>query len=144
MPRHKIITAGYLLLERDGKYLLLRRYNTGYRDGEYSLIAGHGDPGESLRQCVMREVFEEAGIEVLADHVELVHVLSHMGEDGEDRVDFFWRCTVWSGEVVNKEPEKCDDLAWFPKNALPKNLVPELKVALEGMAKNQRYSEYGY
>ncbi len=123
---------------------MLRRCNTGYHDGEYSLIAGHGDAEESLRQCVIREALEEAGLLVRAEDLRLVHVLSRVGEDGEDRVNFFWYCTCWSGEIENKEPQKCDDLSWFSKDALPKNLVPELALALENIAHNEPYSEFGY
>jgi hypothetical protein len=39
--RFKLRAAAYLLLIKDGKVLLLRRSNTGWRDGEYTLPAGH-------------------------------------------------------------------------------------------------------
>jgi 8-oxo-dGTP diphosphatase len=42
------IPASYLFLERDNRILLLRRSNTGYEDGNYSLIAGHVEANESF------------------------------------------------------------------------------------------------
>ncbi|OGG60838.1 hypothetical protein A2765_01885 [Candidatus Kaiserbacteria bacterium RIFCSPHIGHO2_01_FULL_56_24] len=35
--------AVHLFLIRDGKTLLLRRFQTGWMDGNYSVIAGHID-----------------------------------------------------------------------------------------------------
>ncbi|MFH0856765.1 MAG: NUDIX hydrolase, partial [bacterium] len=45
--RFKVIPAVYLFLEEDGKILLLRRFNTGYEDGNYAFVSGHLDGGES-------------------------------------------------------------------------------------------------
>ena len=140
--RNKFIGASYLYLERDGKILLLRRFNTGYSDGNYSLAAGHIDQGESPRSCMLREATEEIGITVLSEDLELVHVMSRFVDDGGERLNFFWKCSKWTGEVTNVEPHKCDDLSWFSINDLPDNLVPELKIALASIKKNESYSEF--
>ena len=143
MQRHKVVPASYLLLENDNKYLMLRRFNTGYRDGEYSLVSGHGDEGESPRQTIIREAREEAGITVSIDNLELVHIVSRKAKDFE-RIDFFWHCLKWEGQVANIEPHKCDDLSWFSRGNLPENLVPELQAALAGIAVGDLYSELNW
>ncbi len=38
----------HLLFFRDDKILLIRRFKTGFRDGEYSVPAGHLDGGETV------------------------------------------------------------------------------------------------
>ncbi|HBC75063.1 MAG TPA: NAD(+) diphosphatase [Candidatus Wallbacteria bacterium] len=43
---------------------ILLAHNKKFADGVYSLIAGFVDPGESLEECVAREVMEETGIAV--------------------------------------------------------------------------------
>ena len=48
---------------RKGEQLLLARASR-FPDGLYSVIAGFVEPGESLEECLQREVREEIGIEV--------------------------------------------------------------------------------
>lgn len=50
----------------DDEDRLLLASNTAWNERVYSLIAGFVDPGESLEQAVVREVYEEAGL-VVAD-----------------------------------------------------------------------------
>ena len=51
--RHAGIPVGvHVLLERDGRVLLMRRAGTGFFDGLYSLPGGHVEEGESLRPTV--------------------------------------------------------------------------------------------
>lgn len=52
-----------IVLVRRGTELLLIR-NAAWNVGRFSLVAGFIDFGESLEECVQREVREEAGIEV--------------------------------------------------------------------------------
>lgn len=40
----------------------------------FSLVAGHVDAGESFREAMVREAYEEAGIVVAIDDVRIVHV----------------------------------------------------------------------
>lgn len=138
--RHKIIPAVFLILEKNGKVLMLRRKNTGHQDGNYSLPAGHLNGGESLIEGLIRETKEEIGVKVERKNLELANVISHLGDDDE-RVDFFFKAKKWSGIPKNKEPEKCDDLKWFEKNKLPQNIAPYVKIALEN---KQFYGEYGW
>lgn len=117
-----------MLLERDGRVLLMRRAGTGFFDGLYSLPGGHVEPGESLRQTACRELREEVGLSVEPEalkHLGAVHRLSDT-----NRVDFFLRALAWEGEPAICEPDKCDALAWFARDALPPNTVPYVREAL--------------
>ena len=79
--RFKLIPAVYLLLRDKDRVLLLRRANTGYQDGTYSLIAGHLDGDELGTGGVIREAKEEAGITVLAKNLKLVHTAHRLGRN---------------------------------------------------------------
>ncbi|KND49009.1 MAG: pyrophosphohydrolase [Parcubacteria bacterium C7867-005] len=140
--RHKIISASYLLLFQDEKVLLLRRFNTGYEDGNYSVPAGHVDKGESVLDCLVREAKEEIDVLIDKKDVGLVHVMHRNGTDHNDEhLDFFFTCSKWDGELKNMEPEKCDDLSWFNLQNLPQNTIPYILRALEDVRDKKLYSE---
>ncbi len=146
MPkRHTIIPASYLILKKGNNILLARRYNTGFEDGKYSMIAGHVDQGETFTEGMIREAHEEAGITLSPSDVRLVHMMhrkSHI--DAEERIDAYFLASTWSGNLENKEPHKCDDFSWFDMNELPENTIPYIKAALEHVKQNTAYSEYGW
>lgn len=142
--RFKLIPAVYLVLRRDNKVLLLRRANTGYQDGRYSLVAGHLDGDELATVGMAREAKEEAGVIVDPKDLQLVHVAHRLsrGEVGQERVDLFFEAGRWQGEPTNAEPEKCDDLSWFPIDDLPAAMVPLVRLVLTDIAQGKSYSEY--
>jgi len=111
--RIKLIPTVYLILVKDNKTLLLRRYNTGFEDGKYSLIAGHLDhEDETLRQAVVREAKEEAGIEIDLADLELAHVMHRKQQEptSERRINLFFTVKKWKGDPKIMESNKCDDL----------------------------------
>jgi len=61
-------------------------------------------------------------------------------ETGE-RVDLFFTAEKWSGEIVNAEPHKCDDIRWFPLNSLPENMMHHAKSAVDKSLDSIPYSE---
>lgn len=141
--RFRPYAAVYLLLIKDGQVLLLRRFNTGYQDGNYSLIAGHLDGGETTKQCIIREAREEAGVMVNPKDLEVVHVMHRFAPDRE-YFDIYLRAEKWTGDITNKEPDKCDELKWYNMDDLPDNILPEVKLALENINKNVHYGEFGW
>lgn len=140
--RFKMIASGYLILIRGQKILLGRRQNTGYEDGKYGLPAEHIEEHETITQGTAREIQEEIGIKVSPSDLVLSHVMHRKGDD--ERMDFFFTARRWRGEIKNAEPGKCDDLRWFPFNALPKNTIPYIRAAIKNCIKKQFYSEFGW
>jgi 8-oxo-dGTP diphosphatase len=49
-----------------------------------------------------------------------------------------------AGRKKNMEPDKCDDLSWFPINKLPKNTIPFIREATSNVNQKIFYSEFGY
>ncbi len=140
--RYSIVCASYLLLMQDKKVLLLRRFNTGYQDGNYSVPAGHVDEGESVADALMREAKEEIGVNIKKQDINLVHVMHRKSTDQNDeRLDFFFMCRKYEEEIRNIEPEKCDDLNWFDIDALPTNIIPYIRKAIENAVNQKVYSE---
>ena len=140
--RIKLIPASHLILIRDTKILLLRRFNTGYQDGKYSVVAGHLDGNETFIQAMVREAKEEAGIDVSEKQLRMVHVTHRKSE--EERIDFFFEATKWESEPKIMETNKCDDLSWFPIIQLPQNMIPYVKAGIENYRNKISFSEFGW
>jgi len=138
--RFKLIASVYLVLMKDNKILLSRRYKTGYFDGSYSFPAGHLDEAETLKQGMVRETKEEIGIAVKPEDLRLVHVMNR-NIPKDERLDFFFTAEKWEGEPKNMELDKCDDLSWFELNNLPKNIIPYIRQAIDSILNNNIYSE---
>jgi 8-oxo-dGTP pyrophosphatase MutT (NUDIX family) len=142
--RFKLIPAVYLLLRRENEVLLLRRANTGYQDGKYSVIAGHLNGDELATSAMVREAMEEAGIKVNPKDLILSHTCHRLtrNEVGQERIDLFFESTKWKGTITNAEPNKCDDLSWFPIDNLPAEMLPLVKNVINNIRKDINFSEY--
>lgn len=141
--RFKLIPTSHLILVKDNKILLLRRFNTGYEDGNYSVVAGHLDGNETFMQAMVRETKEEADINLKSEDLQVVHVM-HRREPTHERVDFFIKANNWKGEPKIMEPNKCDELRWFELDNLPNNIIPYVKQAIDCFKNKIPYSEQGW
>jgi 8-oxo-dGTP diphosphatase len=136
--------AVYLMLVRDGMVLLLRRYQTGWEDGKYSMIAGHVENDESVLDAIIREAREEAGIGVAKNALRLVHVMHRRLSSPPDFLDMFFTADHWQGEPKNLEQDKCDDLRWFPLDALPDDTLSYIRSAIAHHFDGGACSEWGW
>ena len=142
MSRTAFPVTVHLLFIREDQILLARRFNTGYRDGEYSVPAGHLDGNETVIAAGMREAKEEVGVNIEASAMSFSSVMHRI--EGDERVDFFVRVHEWQGEIVNAEPDKCDDLRWVDFNNLPENTIPYVRRAISNHANNVPFDEFGW
>jgi ADP-ribose pyrophosphatase YjhB (NUDIX family) len=146
--RFKLLSAVHLLLVRNGEVLLLRRYNTGYEDGNYSVPAGHLDGNEPVSTAMAREAREEVGLIIDPAALEVVHVMHRQASNAADptneRVDFYLTVRNWTGEPRIMEPDKCDELSWHPLERLPLNTIPYIRAAFDSFLSGEYYSEYGW
>lgn len=142
--RFTLRAAVYLVLIRDGKTLLTRRFSTGWMDGKYSLIAGHLDGGEKISDAMIREAYEEAGIKIAKGDLRPLKVLHRFSSNDQEYMDFFFMAEKWEGEPGIKETDKCDDMSWFPINDLPENTLPHVKDVIENYKDGVAFVESGW
>ncbi|GHO43555.1 NUDIX hydrolase [Ktedonospora formicarum] len=140
--RYTMPIAVHLLLLRDNEILLLRRNNTGYEDGNYSVIAGHVEKGEEVMQAMAREAYEEANIDITRENLKVVGIMHRKTKS--ERIDFFLTAREWQGELRNKEPHKCDELAWYPLQNLPENTIPYVRQAIENFQAGKWFDSFGW
>lgn len=140
--RRRVVLSVYLILRQEESVLLYLRQNTGFEDGKYGLVSGHVEANESAKQAMVREASEEAGIHLLESDLKFAHVI-HRTSD-RDNVDIFFECDQWTGSIENREPDKCAELAFYPLDDCPENLIPYIRNVLKAVKTETAYSESGW
>jgi 8-oxo-dGTP diphosphatase len=139
-------SAVYILLTRAARVLLILRQNTGYMDGMWDFPAGHVEPGESAVQAAIREAREEVGVGLTPDQLVFEHVMHRLHESvAMTYYGVYFSANDWSGEPTRMEPDKCAEVRWFERDALPANMVPFSRDVLAiHMPAGARYAEWGW
>ena len=102
------------------------------------------EEGEHLSDSLVRESQEEVCLNIQSEDAELAHVMHRLDDPvsgGSERLNFFFRVCRYEGEPKNGEPHKCDELAWFPLDALPENTIPYIRAALGYIRSGGTFSE---
>ncbi|MFD9602854.1 NUDIX domain-containing protein [Streptomyces sp. NPDC059970] len=142
----KNVIGAHLFLERDGRTLLGRRHpDVEFAGGAWHALAGHVE-WESVRACLIREAYEEAGITVEPADLTLVHTVHLLDdrENAEPRIQLFFRASRWSGEPEIREPDRCTAWQWWPLDGLPDPMVGYTRAAIEGILAGTAYTELGW
>ena len=121
--RNKLPISVQLLLEKEDKILLMKRKNTGYEDGKYSLPGGHVESNEEIRKALIREAKEEIGVKIDLQDIELYKVLNRKVSKEQDYIDFIFKANHWTGSITNEEKEKCEEIKWVDINKIPENTL---------------------
>lgn len=100
-----------VLVSRGAELLLIR--NAAWSPGRFSLVAGFVDFGESLEECVQREVREEAGIEV----TNIRYVGSQCWPFPSQQMIGF--LADYAGGDVKPDGVEVVEAGWFREDALP-------------------------
>jgi ADP-ribose pyrophosphatase YjhB (NUDIX family) len=141
--RFKLKVAVHGILQKpSGEVFMIRRFNTDYGDGKFSVPAGHLDGEETVTQGAIREIKEEAGVEVIPADMEMVHVMHRA--DSDERIDFFFLVKNWQGEPRLAEPDKADQVLWVFPQQLPENTVGYISYFFEQFIKGEKFSEFGW
>ena len=106
--------AAAVLIEKDGRVLLVRRLNEPFR-GLWTLPAGFINGGEDPAEAAARECLEDTGLSVRVTSV--LDIIS--GKEHPRGADFtiIYRAAVIGGEL--KPDDDADAAEWFPRENLP-------------------------
>ena len=118
-----------VFIKKDGKYLLGKRMGS-HGAGEYSLPGGHLEHMETLEDCAANEVFEETGLQISNPRV-LTAIEAMFPEEDLHYVTVFVVADYHSGELENREPEKCEGWDWYTPEEFPVPLFGGIKKARE-------------
>src|SRR5581483_4958881 len=98
------VAAG--LIARNGRYLITRRRAGVHLEGVWEFPGGKREPGESLEDCLRRELHEELGIEI-TEPVPY-RVVRHEYPDKNVELYFFF-CAIKEGEA---QALGCEEFRW--------------------------------
>ena len=138
MAKTKILLKARLIVENQGKILLLKQ--TTKNGGKFTLVGGTVEDYEFARKALIRESFEESGIVLKTNDLQLVHTL-HKKKDAITRIVLYFKATHWTGKIQSQEPHKFKEVVWYPIDELPKDMSATVRHALKHYRRGSRYSE---
>ncbi|MEU3712631.1 NUDIX domain-containing protein [Streptomyces catenulae] len=118
--------------ETDRVVLLQRGENAKFAQGMWDLPVGKSEPGEAITETAVRELYEETGLVVEPELLEVAHVI-HCARGVEAPNGFLTVVFVahhWSGEPENREPDKHAQVRWVETGRVPDNFVGTTASAL--------------
>lgn len=103
------VAAAVLLRAEGREYLLAQRPPGKVYAGYWEFPGGKVEPGESVREALIRELQEELGITVTACSPWLTRQFTY--PHATVRLNF-WRVTAWQGEIGITAPLEHSAVAW--------------------------------
>jgi NAD+ diphosphatase len=108
----RVAPAVMALVKRNDEILLAR--SPHFPPGMYSALAGFVEPGESLEQCVAREVAEEVGVKVVSPR----YFASQSWPFPHSLMVAF--VCDWAGGEIRRQESEIEEAKWFKVLQLPK------------------------
>ncbi|QKG19836.1 NUDIX domain-containing protein [Actinomadura verrucosospora] len=142
------IAPHVLLRRRDGRVLMLRRFQTGYADGLLCPPAGRIEPGEDVLAAAIREAGEEAGVRLRREDARFVHVMHRTSPTlpGPCHAvsDYWFRFDRWEGEPRAAEPDKASEALWIDPARPPDDVIDHCALALAAIMRDEPFSVHGW
>ena len=102
----KIVEVAAGLVHREGRYLIARRKPGVHLAGFWEFPGGKREPGETLEECLQRELLEELSIRI--DVPIPFQIIRH--EYAEKTVELhFFRCSIETGHATAID---CAEIRW--------------------------------
>jgi NAD+ diphosphatase len=116
------ISPAIIVAVTKGEEILLAHSNR-FPKGRYSVIAGFVEPGETLEECVRRELAEEVGVEVTD-----IRYFGNQPWPFPDSLMVAFTATAVSSEITIDNKEILD-AGWYSPHNLPPNLPGQESIA---------------
>lgn len=107
------------VIEKEGKVLIAQRAKKDFLQGKWEFPGGKCEDGETLQECLKRELFEELGIQAKVGEYLLTSTFYHNAIEWDMCV---FRVPSFEGELVLHEHA---DLAWVVPAKLSLYEFPE-------------------
>lgn len=115
---HKQIGVA-IISNQQGKILIDRRKAQGEMGGLWEFPGGKIEAGETIAECIKREIQEELGIEIVVG--DLMITIAHQYETFNVTL-YVHDCQYLSGEP---QPLECDEILWVCSSELNQYQFPQ-------------------
>lgn len=120
-----------VIINHKWKVLMGKRLNA-HGDGTWSFPGGHLEYAESWGQCAIRETLEETGLKI--ENPQFGGITNDVFPREERHyITIFMTAEYSGGEIVNREPEKCEGWEWFARKE--EDLPSPLFIPVENLLK---------
>lgn len=102
MAKPLVVVVACALIDRDGRVLLTQRPEGKSMAGLWEFPGGKLEVGEAPEQSLVRELNEELGIDMPADHLNPLSFASHAYPDFHLLMPLYW-ARVWTGIPTGRE-----------------------------------------
>ena len=116
-PQSPLVGVGIICF--NGQNVLLIKRGKPPRVGSWSLPGGRQKLGETVRECALRELAEETGVEAVVG--ALVDVVDSMTRDGEGALQYHYTLVDFRADWIAGQPRAGGDAAdarWFTEAQL--------------------------
>ncbi len=117
-----------VIIVKDGNVLVMRRIGA-HEAGTWAFPGGHLEMGETFKECVERETFEEVGIKL--SNVRQYCTTNDIFAKDKHYVTIVMIADWEYGLTTIKEPTKCTEVRWVKPNELPKPLFLSVEAMLD-------------
>lgn len=133
--------ASAVVINDQGEVLLHQRTD----NSQWALPGGIIEPGEELAESVVREVFEETGVEVVPERIVGVyggkdHIAEYPNGDQVAFVSTVFLCRPVGGEVKINDDESIA-VRYFSPDTLPQ-MAPKFHMRIEQALKNRAEAHF--
>jgi 8-oxo-dGTP diphosphatase len=110
-----MLLATLCYVKQNGYTLMVHRNKkpNDIHAGKWNGLGGKFEPGETPEECIIREVREESGLDIV--HPRLYGLVMFPGFKGNDWYVFVFAATEFTGELI---PSPEGDLKWIPDREL--------------------------
>jgi 8-oxo-dGTP diphosphatase len=126
MDKPLVVVVACVLIDRDGRVLLTQRPEGKPMAGLWEFPGGKLEVGEAPEQSLVRELNEELGIDMPADHLNPLSFASHAYPDFHLLMPLYW-ARVWTGIPTGREGQA---LTWVRPARLRDHPMPPADLPL--------------
>lgn len=125
--KQKSPQVGVALIVRRGNNVLLHKRISNHQGGKWAFAGGHLEKFETIEECALRELKEEAG-NIKVTKPQLLQIMNvRFRDDDKHYLTLFYIADYIDGTPKVMEPKKCAEWKWFDWDNLPQNIMPGIE-----------------